>query len=72
MLTIKIVRPDGEQQVYETKWVAYHPENKLGSTETVEFLVPSDSSSCLITSGNVYVMNEGGKTIADYYLSQKA
>jgi hypothetical protein len=68
MLTIKIIKPSGEQHLYEAEWVTYHSADKLGSSETVEFKKPLDPSSCLITDGKIYVMNENGNTVSDYHL----
>ena len=67
MFTIKIIKPSGEQQLYEVEWVAYHPPDKLGSTETVEFKKPLDPCLYLVDNGEVYVMNSSGSTVADYH-----
>jgi hypothetical protein len=77
MFTIKVIKPmtngeeglSGEQQLYEVEWVAYHPADKPGSSETVEFKKSLDPSSYLVTDGDIYVMNESGKTVADYHLT---
>ena len=70
MFTIKIIKPSGEQQLYEVEWVAYHPQSKTGSVETVEFKKPLDPSLYLVDDGEVYVMNSNGKTVADYHPRQ--
>jgi hypothetical protein len=73
MFTIKIIKPGGEQQLYEVEWVAYHPSGvdvlnyKPGGTETVEFKKQSDPALYLVDNGDVYVMNSQGKTVADYH-----
>lgn len=69
MLTIKIIKPSGEQSLYEAEWVVYHPADKLGSSETVEYKKLLDPSSYLVTDGKIYVMNENGNTVADYHLT---
>jgi hypothetical protein len=69
MLTIKVIKPSGEQQLNEVEWVVYHPADKPGSSETVEYKKPLDPYFYLVGEGTVYVMNESGKTVADYHLT---
>ena len=64
MFTIKVVKPNGEQQVYETDYCAYIP-GEQGSI--VEFRTPN-GEKFLVDNADIYLMNESGKTVADYYL----
>ena len=64
MFTIKVVKSNGEQQVYETEHCFYTPSEQ-GSI--VEFRTPS-GDKFILDEADVYLMNANGKTVADYYL----
>jgi hypothetical protein len=64
MFTIKVVKPSGEQQVYETDYCAYTP---LDQSSVVEFRIPS-GEKFLIDNADIYLMNANGKTVADYHV----
>jgi hypothetical protein len=67
MFTIKIVKPSGEQQLYEADYVALIPKRPPGSVETVAFRVPG-GSEFFVEAGDVFVMSSNGKTVADYHM----
>ena len=67
MFTIKIVKPSGEQQLYEADYVALIPKRPPGSVETVAFRVPG-GSEFFVEAGDVFVMSSNGKTVASSVL----
>ena len=73
MLTVKIVSLNGHEIVEEADTVVFYPASETGTIDTLNIFkdthkyIPSDSAG-EITSGHVYVMNENGKTIANYHL----
>jgi len=69
MLTIKIVGSDGNEAVHEAIEVfmipASHHKMQNGY---VYYFVPGESTARDVIDGDVYVMNDYGKTIADYHI----
>jgi len=71
MFTIKIVKEYGEEQLYETECLALRVagHNTHGfKYDFIEFTNNSDDVEYIVADGNVYIMNESGKTVANYYL----
>lgn len=69
MFTIKWVASNCEEMLYRGKDVSYSPgegERKA----TVSFNIDGDTH-CTIDTGAVYVMNDNGRTVANYVLSTK-
>lgn len=69
MLTVKIIQPNNQEWIHETFSVSKNPpEQSFSGHESVScFLL---DKTCLdIYKGQVYVMNENGKTVGNYYLS---
>lgn len=67
MLGIKIVLPNGGESVFEANRVELaSDEFSQSSDDKVLFLYRNDGI-VKIESGDVYVMNSNGKTIADYH-----
>jgi hypothetical protein len=72
MLTIKIILPNGSQIVEETCKVYYdHGEKGEGIDDNVLYIEPKSTAQTRIREGEIYVMNENGKTIANYYLGER-
>jgi hypothetical protein len=71
MFTVKIIKPSGEQQLYDAEFVSYSPftNNRDVAEEKVEFKIRGDPTTYQVVDGEVYVMNENGKTVADYHLT---
>jgi len=68
MLTIKIIEKDGTEFVTETNRVANMKEtDALDGRPGIVYWLPS-GDRINIYEGDVYVMNDFGKTIADYHL----
>lgn len=67
MLTAKVRLPDGSEFVKEVTGVDYHPTTIMGFKGIMLFGV-KDGNMTSIFEGDVFVMNENGKTIADYHL----
>jgi len=66
MLTAKVILPDGLQSVQEVIRVDYHPVEIMGFCGIMLFGLKEQVDK--VFEGDVYVMNENGKTIADYHL----
>ena len=70
MLTVKLVEPNGNEQMWEVEQVWAVPVGH--GDHAVRFLWRSLEQGCLTTClgtyGNVYVMNSEGKTISRYTL----
>lgn len=62
-LTVKHRTPDGAERLYLTDDFEVHPN---GPGRTVRFR-SSDGRPIDLHSGDVYVMNEQGATVASYY-----
>jgi hypothetical protein len=67
MLTVRIITANGFEKVLEVTEVEYFPPRKDNEPAQL-FLHPC--GECII-EGNVYVMNESGKTIASYNLLER-
>lgn len=73
MLTLKLVEPNGHEQMYEAEKVWTEPVEH--GNHLVYFrwksLQEGLVTSCFGSHGQVYVMNSEGKTIARYTLPTK-
>jgi hypothetical protein len=67
MLTAKVRFPDGSEVVKEVSSVEYNPTEIMGFRGIMLFGT-KEGQTTSIFEGDVYVMNENGKTIADYHL----
>jgi hypothetical protein len=68
MFTVKVVKPTYEEMLFETdniKTINNSIEN--GKTEMVMFKTTTGEEYA-IDSGDVWVMNANGKTVADYHM----
>lgn len=71
MLTVKIVSLNGHEIVREAECVVLYPSNESndGTSHLMVFKsLNADQGDEDIIQGHVYVMNENGKTIANYHL----
>lgn len=69
MLTVKLIDEHGQQEVFEATQVALvNPENAHTSDEK-ELRITHDGGVTIVSSGQVFVMNSNGKTVADYLFS---
>lgn len=74
MFTIKVIKNDVEEIVLQAKWISYDKKNNeiLFHNNEYESLACCYSVDYIekntIKSGNVYIMNEQGKTVASYFL----
>ncbi len=69
MLTVKIITPEQNEWIHEAFSISKNPpKQSLSGHESIScFLL---DKTCLdIYKGQVYVMNDNGKTIGNYYLS---
>lgn len=74
MMTLKHITLKGEEFVYPTTHVNYVPVGSNGyagqdTPPTTLWRYDPEGSAAPITEGSVYVMNEHGKTVARYTLS---
>ena len=70
MLTVKVRRLDGSEWVEEVSSVSLNParESASGRISFTYFRHGKEPLATDVYEGKVYVMNELGKTIADYEL----
>ena len=70
MLTVKVRRMDGTEWVEEVSSVAYNSagQSASGRPSVTFFRHGKEPLGTDVYEGKVYVMNENGKTIADYDL----
>lgn len=68
MLTIKIVY-DGSETIKEVESVALR--SSLDVSPSVTFTEKGNAGFVSIWEGDIYVMNDNGKTIADYHLGHR-
>lgn len=66
MLTVKIIRPNGTENIIEGKEVQVDVQN--GSRTLTVFGNPRDTIVESVQEGDVYVMSETGSTVASYHL----
>lgn len=72
MLTIKIIFPNGGELTEEVVRVSYDPGKQDGGMNgVVAYQEPKSAALTHIDQGTVYVMNENGKTVANYCLGEK-
>lgn len=69
MLTIKIISQNGGEFVKsDVRTVSFNPPIMETGKEASLFVWYKDEPAETITDGKVFVMNENGKTVADYQL----
>ena len=70
MLTVKFIEPNGHEQICEAKtvWTEPHPGSDFPQVYVPQG--PGEHPLVFDNYGDVYVMNEGGKTIAHYDLGR--
>lgn len=69
MFTIKVIEDDGHEFVKsDIKTVAFNPPIAETGKEASLFVWYKDEQAETFLSGKIYVMNENGKTVADYHL----
>ena len=72
MLTMKVIFPSGVEIVEEVTRVIFDPGKRDGgmTNRHVEYQEPKSAVTTHISEGTIYVMNENGKTVADYILGE--
>lgn len=75
MMTVKHIAMSGEEYIYPTSHVNYVPvsalANQRDAVDTL-WLYPPDQPAQPLTGGTVFVMNEHGKTVSKYSLSDQS
>jgi hypothetical protein len=68
MLTVRIIYPDGMESIKEVRTVMVNPpkQSPTGAAMVTFWRPDKDSEPEDVLEGDVYVMNENGKTIASY------
>jgi hypothetical protein len=71
MFTIKIIEPCGRETVKEVLSLIYRPgkETETGNPCVTYYENRGEILAIDVCEGQVYLMNENGKTVADYGLS---
>lgn len=69
MFTIKVIEEDGHEFVKsDVRTVAFNPPNADTDKNASLFVWYKDEPPETFLSGKIYVMNENGKTVADYHI----
>jgi hypothetical protein len=70
MLTIKVIQDGGREEIKEIKSAMLRPgcESYSGWPCITYFETGNESKAIDVFDGDVYIMNENGKTVADYCL----
>lgn len=69
MLTIKVIGDDGSEFIKsDVRTVSFNPPVMESGRDASLFVWYKDEPAETFFSGKVYVMNENGKTVADYHL----
>lgn len=72
MFTIKWKHENGSEALWQGSHINYTPAKENMQTPgkaalSFELGPETGHSTCMLDSGSVYVMNEQGKTVADYH-----
>jgi hypothetical protein len=67
MLTVKLIRCNGQESICEADEVVAEPTG-IESQHTVFAHRANVPTQKLVDNGHVYVMNEAGQTVAKYWL----
>lgn len=75
MLTIKMIRQDGSEFIEEAKSFAYNSKEQSASNfPSITYFTKQNDTSVVVAhdiyEGTIYVMNENGKTIGNYFLGE--
>lgn len=69
MFTVKVIEDDGSEFVKsDVRTVAFNPPVMETGKDASLFVWYKDEPAETFVSGKIYVMNENGKTVADYRL----
>lgn len=67
-LTIRIIHGDGTELIKSVSSVMLMPDNEHVSKRVVYFEDTENKECVDVYNADVFVMNENGKTVADYHL----
>lgn len=75
MLTVKVIHPDGIQEIFPVVEVKATP--RISTTAALQgmdvyFERGGTKGLCQVSAGSVFVMNDSGKTVARYDLGNAA
>jgi len=68
MLTIRYTEPTMHEQIMETEHVSVEPPNEFNDNKLTVWVRNNEGRSIAFNTGNIYVMNSFGKTVAIYNL----
>ena len=68
MLTVKIIKLNGDELLYEATSVGMIAKEQSRLQNKLVFFNHPTEASIYVEEGDVYVMNDHGKTIADYHI----
>ena len=68
MFTVRHEALDGYCSIFQAEKVMTKPSEMKGNVYPSQVLYEKDGIVSAIDSGDVYVMNESGKTVADFHL----
>jgi len=69
---MKVIFPSGVEIIEEVLRVIYDPGKQDGGMNGhVEYQEPKSAVMTHVSEGTIYVMNENGKTVANYILGER-
>lgn len=69
MLTVKLIDHRGQQEIFECTNVALIDKEDGQTSDDKQLRIIHGDGITYVDSGQVYVMNSNGKTVADYLFS---
>jgi hypothetical protein len=68
MLSVKLIEPSGHEQIYSVTHVTAVKDDLTGTYDVSAWRQNGDEPLSFGGHGDLYVMNENGKTVANYRL----
>lgn len=71
MLTVKLIDDQAQEDLFEAKSVSLLTHANAQTNTQKELHIVHDGGETIVDTGHVFVMNENGKTVADYHFPPK-
>ncbi len=75
MFTVRIIYPNNTERIIEAKTVTKEVfPSKVASesySQQIRLELDYENTSEIVDEGDIYIMNENGKTVAVYYFGEK-
>jgi hypothetical protein len=72
MLTVRHIAPNGFEMIVQCEQVSFTPEGYIDDANRARpevFIEKKGETMIPISDGEIYVMNDAGKTVASYHLA---